>query len=85
MQQTKSLLEESKKENTTLKERIVKLEVDQELNQTSVSRFTEITQQLKREIVQVKEMLEHYDIRTTHFLWTLQGRQQLLQKAIQIN
>ena len=61
MQQTKSLLEESKKENTTLKERIVKLEVEQELNQTSVSRFTEITQQLKREIVQVKEKLEHYE------------------------
>ena len=61
MQQTKSLLEESKKENTTLKERIVKLEVEQEFNQTSVSRFTEITQQLKREIVQVKEKLEHYE------------------------
>ena len=61
MQQTKSLLEESKKENTTLNERIVKLEEEQELNQTSVSRFTEITQQLKREIVQVKEKLEHYE------------------------
>ena len=62
MQQTKSLLEESKKENTTLKEIIVKLEVEHELNQTSVSRFTEITrQQLKREIVQVKEKLEHYE------------------------
>ena len=61
MQQTKLLLEESKKENTTLKERVVKLEVEQEFNQTSVSRFTEITQQLKREIVQVKEKLEHYE------------------------
>ena len=59
-----TLLEESKKENTTLKERIVKLEVEQELNQTSVSRFTEITQQLKREIVQVKEKLEHYEHET---------------------
>ena len=61
MQQTKLLLEESKQENTTLKERIVKVEVEQDLNQTSVSRFTEITQQLKREIVQVKEKLEHYE------------------------
>ena len=58
LQQTKADLEESRKENTTLKEKMSKFEAEQELLQTSVSRFTDITQQLTNEIIQVKEMVE---------------------------
>ena len=59
-QQTKSDLEDNKNENAILKERISRLEAEQEMFQTSVSRLTEITKQLTNEIIQVKEEVEHY-------------------------
>ena len=61
LQQIKSDLEDSRKENTTLNDRISKLEAEKELIQTSVSQFTEITQQLTNDLILVKGKIGHYE------------------------
>ena len=64
LRQTKSDLEDSKKENVSLNDRISKLEAEQKILQTSVSRNTETMQQVTTEIVQLKEKhenLTHYN------------------------
>ena len=61
LQQTKTDLEDSKKENVFLKERISKLEAEQEIFQTSVSRNTEMIQQFNYEIIQSKENIKNVE------------------------
>ena len=52
-------MEDSKKENVILKERISKLEAEQEILQTIVSRNTETIQQFNNEIIQLKENIKN--------------------------
>ena len=54
-QQIKLYLEESRKENTSLNNRISKLEAEQRMLQTSISQTIEVTQQLQTEINKLKE------------------------------
>ena len=54
-------MEDSKKENVILKERISKLEAEQEILQTSVSQNTETMQQYNNEITQLKENIENME------------------------
>ena len=59
LHQTKSDLEDFKKENVSLKDRILTLGAELKILQTSVSRNTETMQQFTNEIVQLKEKLEN--------------------------
>ena len=59
--QTQSDLEDSKKENVILKEKISKLEAVQEILETSVSRNTATMQKLTNEIIQLKEILKYLE------------------------
>ena len=61
LRQTKSDLEDSKKENVILKEKISKLEAEQEILETSVSGNTATVQKLTNEIIQLKEILEYLE------------------------
>ena len=61
LRQTKSDLEDSKKENVILKEKISKLEAEQEILETSVSRNSATVQKLTNEIIQLKEILENLE------------------------
>ena len=54
-------MEDSKKENVILKGRTSKLETEQEILQTSVSRNTETIQQLNNEIIQLKENIKNVE------------------------
>ena len=61
LRQTKSDLEDSKKENVLLKEKISKLEAEQKILETSVSRNTATMQKLTNEIIQLKEIIENLE------------------------
>ena len=54
-------MEDSKKENVLLKEKISKLEAEQEILEASVSRNTATVQKLTNEITQLKEILENLE------------------------
>ena len=60
LHQTKTDLEDSKKENVFLKERISKLEAEQEILHTSVNRNTTI-QQFNNEIIKLKENIKNVE------------------------
>lgn len=58
MEQLKTELAESKTERTGLKEKISKLETEQDKNQLTISKYSEIIQRQKKEIAELRERIE---------------------------